>query len=78
MFDVVGTEIAGNRTLNFSIQVPNDETSLLPIHSDVFSGESEFQVNLWVPMVDVFDTNSMFIFNPQFSRNVLRNIKNYE
>ena len=78
MIDVVGSELAANRTLNFSIQLPNDDTSLLPIHSDVFSGESAFQINLWVPLVDVFDTNSMFIFNPKFSKSVLQNIKKFE
>ena len=78
IYDTVGDEIAGNRTLNFSIQLPNDKSSLLPIHSDMFSGESEFQINLWVPIVDAFKTNSMFIFNPEFSNNILQNINKYE
>tara|TARA_B000000460_G_scaffold248718_1_gene226987 strand:+ start:52 stop:858 length:807 start_codon:yes stop_codon:yes gene_type:complete len=78
MFDVVGTELAANRTVNFSIQLPGDESSLLPIHSDAFSGESPFQINLWVPLVDVCGTNSMFIFNPEFSREICRDIRRFE
>lgn len=78
MYDVVGNELAGNRTVNFSIQFPNDESSLLPIHSDMFSGESEFQVNLWIPLVDAFDTNAMFFFNPDFSNKLSRDINKYE
>jgi len=76
--DVVGTELASNRMVNLSIQLPGDETSLLPIHSDIFSGESTFEINLWVPFVDVHATNAMFIFNPEFSQDVCSNISRYE
>ena len=76
--DVVGSELAANRSVNFSIQIPNDTTSKLGIHSDCFSGESEFQINLWVPLTDARDTNSMFIFNPDFSRDVINNISKFE
>ena len=62
MHELVGSELAGNKTVNFSIQLPNDETSILGIHSDTFSGESEFQINLWIPLTNSFETNSMFIF----------------
>ena len=76
--DIVGDELASNRTLNFSIQMPNDSNSLLPIHSDTFSGESEFQINLWIPLVDSYDSNSMFIFNPKFSKETLIKIDDFE
>ena len=67
-----------NKMVNFSAQLPNDETSLLPIHSDSFSGESPFQINLWVPLTNAYDSNAMFIFNPKFSSKVMRNIRDYE
>ncbi len=76
--DVVGSELAANKSVNFSIQMPNDSTSKLSIHSDTFSGESEFQINLWVPLTNTRSTNSMFIFNPDFSRKVIENIGKYE
>ncbi len=76
--DTVGTELAGNKKVNFSIQMPNDDSSILPIHCDTFSGESEFQINLWIPLTDCFETNSMYIFNPKFSRKVNKNLKDYE
>ena len=78
LFDIVGTELASNKMVNFSAQLPNDETSLLPIHSDSFSGESPFQINLWVPLTNAYDSNAMFIFNPKFSSKVMRNIRDYE
>ena len=32
------------------IQMPQDNTSILPSHADTFSGESSYQINLWVPL----------------------------
>ena len=78
IYDAVGTELAGNKKVNFSIQLPKDESSTLGMHSDTFSGESEFQINLWVPLTNCQDSNSMFFFNPQFSQDVLNNIEKYE
>jgi sporadic carbohydrate cluster 2OG-Fe(II) oxygenase len=76
--DIVGTELAGNKKVNLSIQMPEDESSSLPIHCDTFSGESEFQINLWVPLTNCYDTNSMFIFNPDFSLKINQNLIKYE
>jgi sporadic carbohydrate cluster 2OG-Fe(II) oxygenase len=71
---MVGSELC-NGNLNLSIQYPNDKTSILSMHTDFFSGESIFQVNLWIPFVDVKKTSSMFIINPQKSINLLKKIK---
>ncbi|MGH7327912.1 MAG: sporadic carbohydrate cluster 2OG-Fe(II) oxygenase [Polyangiaceae bacterium] len=59
--NLVGNELAMQRGLGFSIQLPGDETSLLPLHSDAWSEDSPFEVVLWIPFVDVFGTKSMFI-----------------
>ena len=48
------------KKINLSIQMPNDKDSLLDIHSDIYAGESPFQVVAWVPLVNVYDTKSMF------------------
>lgn len=71
----VGSEIAKSKS-NLSIQFPKDDKSLLNMHSDFFSGESLFQVNLWIPFVNVEKTKSMFIINPEKSLKILRKIKN--
>ena len=49
------------KRLNLSIQIPKDSTSLLPVHSDVWSGDSSFEINLWVPLVNCYKTKSMYI-----------------
>jgi sporadic carbohydrate cluster 2OG-Fe(II) oxygenase len=58
---LVGNELAMQRGIGFSIQLPNDEKSLLPLHSDAWSEDSPFEVVLWIPLVDVFRTKSMFV-----------------
>ena len=52
------------RRVNLSIQLPGDDSSLLPIHSDVWSGDSPYEVVLWVPLVDCFGSKSMFFLPP--------------
>jgi len=61
LFSLVGNELMMQKNINLSIQFPDDKSSLLPIHSDVWSGDSPFEINLWVPLVDCFKTKSMYI-----------------
>ncbi len=72
---IVGNELAIQKNLNLSIQLPRDETSLLNIHADTFSGESPFQVVLWIPLVDVFKTKSMFLLPLKQSMRIIKKIK---
>lgn len=67
---IVGNELAMQRRLNLSIQLPNDESSLLPVHADVWDGDSPFEVVLWLPLVDCYRTKSMFLVPPQAAKAV--------
>jgi len=58
---IVGNELAMQLRINLSIQMPHDDSSLLPVHADVWSGDSPYEVVLWIPYVDVYATKSMFI-----------------
>ena len=54
------------KKINLSIQIPNDTKSMLPMHSDIYAGESPFEVVVWIPLMDVKkSTHSMFITNPK-------------
>ena len=64
LYSIVGNELAMQKRVNLSIQLPGDESSLLPIHADTWSGDSPYEVVLWVPLVDCFKTKSMFILPP--------------
>ncbi len=61
---VAGNELAMQRGVGFSVQLPDDDSSLLPLHSDVWSEDSPFEVVLWIPLVDCFGTKSMFVLPP--------------
>lgn len=61
IFNIVGNELAMQKNINLSIQLPDDDSSLLPLHSDTWSGDSPFETVLWVPLVDCYKTKSMFI-----------------
>lgn len=68
LFSLVGNELAMQRRLNLSIQLPVDTSSLLPLHSDVWSGDSPFEVVVWLPLVDCQQTASMFLASPEANR----------
>jgi sporadic carbohydrate cluster 2OG-Fe(II) oxygenase len=74
---LVGNELAMQNRLCLSIQMPNDSSSLLDIHADVFSGETPFQVVQWLPMVDAFATKSMFILPRPLSLEVVNKLNEY-
>lgn len=59
--ELVGNELAMQRSVGFSVQLPNDDASLLALHSDAWSEDSPFEAVLWVPLVDCHRTKSMFI-----------------
>tara|TARA_Y100000590_G_scaffold464033_1_gene632392 strand:- start:715 stop:1437 length:723 start_codon:yes stop_codon:yes gene_type:complete len=71
LINVLGPDILIQNKLNVSIQMPNDPSSLLELHSDCGSGDTPFQINLWIPITDAFDTNSMFVFNDNKTLNFI-------
>lgn len=58
---IVSNEISMQLNVNLSIQLPGDSSSLLPIHADTWSGDSPFEVVVWVPLVNCFRSKSMYI-----------------
>ena len=51
--------------VNLSIQYPNDSSSLLETHADTWSGDSPYEVVVWLPLVDCYKTKSMYILPPE-------------
>ena len=52
------------RRLNLSVQLPGDDSALLPVHADVRNGDSPFEVVVWLPLVDCHGTKSMYLLPP--------------
>lgn len=74
----VGNELAMQNRINFSIQMPNDKTSLLDIHADVFAGETPYQVVQWLPLVDVSRTKSMFVLPRSKSEAIVARLSDFK
>lgn len=71
---LVGNELAVQKNINLSVQLPCDDKSLLPIHADVLNGNSPFEVVLWIPLVDCYETKSMFLLAPDKNEEILNKL----
>jgi sporadic carbohydrate cluster 2OG-Fe(II) oxygenase len=75
---LIGNELCMQRRINLSIQLPGDASSLLPLHSDTWSGDSPFEVVLWVPFTRCFGTKAMFLLPPAPSAALQQDLHRYE
>jgi len=75
---LAGNELAMQKRLSLSIQMPEDQSSLLPVHTDTWSGDSPYEIVVWLPLVDCFNSKSMYILPPKhydFFKKILTNPK---
>ena len=73
---VVGNEVVMQKRVSLSIQIPKDDSSLLPIHADTWSGVSPFESVIWLPLVNCKKSKSMFILPPNKTKKLGRIISN--
>ena len=74
---IVGNELAMQNKINLSVQMPKDKKSVLPMHSDVYAGESPFEVVVWIPLMNIeANTQSMFIANIKDNKFINKEITN--
>lgn len=74
---ICGNELVMQRKVSLSIQMPKDDSSLLPLHSDVWSGCSPFEIVLWIPMVNCKKTQSMFILPKKINEKLYKNMDKF-
>ena len=74
---LLGPDISIQNKLNLSIQMPNDDSSLLSLHTDTITGQSAFEIVLWVPFTKCFEENSMYIIQKEKSMEMMSKIKEY-
>lgn len=75
---LVGNELVMQRRVNLSIQLPDDDSSLLPIHSDVWSGDSPYEVVLWIPYNDCYGTKAMYYTDAKVDARVQPNLAQHK
>lgn len=73
-----GPDISIQIKLNLSIQLPDDDGSLLMLHSDTLSGQSPFECVLWTAITDAFDSNAMYIYNIEDSQRLYDIMPSYQ
>ncbi len=74
---LVGNELAMQRRVNLSIQLPDDASSLLHTHADVWDGDSAYELVMWLPLVDCFSTKSMYIVPAKQDRAWQKNLHQF-
>ncbi len=73
--ELVGNELAMQNKISLSFQMPYDKNSQLPMHSDIYAGESPFEVVIWIPLMDVQANNqSMYITSPKFNKQINKEV----
>ena len=75
---LLGCDIAMQKRINLVIQIPDFPEENLHIHSDVEAGNSPFEITLWIPFVNVFDSKSMFIYDRSVAESVIEAMKQYK
>ncbi len=66
---LIGNELAMQRNMGMSVLLPDDDSSIVHLHSDAWGSEcSPFEVVLWVPFVDCYRTKSVFLCPPEKDR----------
>lgn len=73
-----GNELVMQKNINLSIQYVNDDSSLLPIHADVYQGDSPYELVLWIPLVDCNKTKSMYILPKNINDKKFLKIKKFK
>ena len=76
--NMLGPDLSIQSKLNLSIQMPNDDSSILDLHTDALSGQSVFELVLWVPLTKAYDTNAMYIFSREKTKEILSDLKSNE
>lgn len=75
--DIVGNELMMQKKINLNIQIPHDQNSLIDMHADSYSGESNFEVISWLPLVNVYSTKSMYVLPLRQSMKIEKEIAKY-
>lgn len=72
--EMVGADVAAQKVVNIVIQQPGDADQVMT-HRDA-PANSHFEVITWLPLVDVYDTKSMFISDLETSSKAIAALKN--
>lgn len=56
-----GSELAMQKRISLSVQLPGNEDDILPLHADTWNGVSPYDLNIWIPLTDCRGTMCLYI-----------------
>ena len=71
---LLGPDLAVQLKVNLSIVPPHDKSSIIPLHSDINTGESIHQLVSWIPFTKCYSSNSLFITDLKESLKLHKNL----
>ncbi len=74
---LLGPDLAVQAKVNLSIVPPHDKSSIIPLHSDINTGESIHQIVSWIPLTKCYSSNSIFITDLKESLKLHRNLADF-
>ena len=61
IYQLCGNELAMQKRAGLSVNFPNNEADVLPIHADTWNGVSPYELNIWIPLVDSKKSMCLYI-----------------
>ncbi len=59
--EMTGPDCLRQKRINLVVHMPQDESSIIPMHTDVKTGNSSFEIGLWLPLTECLAENTMSI-----------------
>lgn len=59
--DLCGNELAIQKRVGLSLNLPDNNRDVLAIHADTWNGVSPYELNIWIPLVDCSKSMCLYI-----------------
>ena len=69
--ELCGNELAMQKRVGLSINLPHNERDILPIHADTWNGVSPYELNIWIPFVNCSQSMSLYILEKDKYKQIL-------
>ena len=74
--NLCGNELAMQKRVSISSNLPNNKQDILPIHADTWNGVSPYELNVWIPIVNCKGSMSLYILDrKKYKERLLRGKK---
>ena len=61
IYKLCGNELAMQKNIGLSINLPSNQLDVLPVHADTWNGVSPYELNIWIPLVDCTRSKCLYI-----------------